>query len=93
MTFTPEILAQSAGAVSRERKLLGEVIHPAAPADAERGAAKGHRRHEDRADKRVCGRGGVDMGPEVDETVFIVGFLVLAVILICKGWMEKMRRR
>ncbi len=41
MTFTPEILTQSAGVASRERKLLGEVIHPAAPAGAERGAAKG----------------------------------------------------
>ncbi len=29
------------------------------------------------------------MGPEVNEAVFIVGFLVLAVILICLGWRRK----
>ncbi len=41
--------AQSAGAVSRRRKLLGGVIHPAAPAGAEGGAARG--------------RGGIETAP------------------------------
>ena len=40
--FSGEMPAQSAGAVSRRRKLLGEVIHLAAPAGAEGEAARGH---------------------------------------------------
>ncbi len=31
------------------------------------------------------------MGPDVDGTVFVIGFLMFVVILICLGWMEKRR--
>lgn len=37
-------------------------------------------------------RGGVGTGPEVNETVFVIGFLSVAVLLVCLGWREKRRR-